>query len=158
RPGPMANIPTYARRKNGLEPITYADPRLEPILRSTQGVYIYQEQAMQIAKDLAGFSPAEADDLRKAIGQKIRSLLQSLREKLLAGCAANGVTQRVAEQLWTENERSADYSFNRAHAACYALITYRTAYLKANYPEQYMAALISSVMQTKDRVPFYVAE
>jgi DNA polymerase-3 subunit alpha len=158
RPGPMANIPTYARRKNGLEPISYTDPRLEPILRSTMGVYIYQEQAMQIAKDLAGFTPAEADDLRKAIGKKIRSLMDSLRGKFLQGCAANGVPAPVAEQLWAENERSADYSFNKAHAACYALISYRTAYLKATHPEQYMAALISSVMQTKDRVPFYVAE
>ena len=158
RPGPMANIPLYARRKNGLEPITYSDPRLEPILGSTMGVYIYQEQAMQIAKELAGFSPAEADDLRKAIGKKIRALMDSLREKFLEGCQRNGVSKSVAEALWAENERSADYSFGKAHSACYALIAYRTAYLKANYPEPYMAALISSVMSTKDRVPFYVSE
>jgi DNA polymerase-3 subunit alpha len=158
RPGPMQNLPLFARRKNGLEPVSYAEPRLEPILGSTMGVYIYQEQAMQIAKDLAGFSPAEADDLRKAIGKKIRSLMDSLREKYLAGCEANDVPRPVAEALWAECERSADYSFNKAHAACYALIAYRTAYLKANYPEPYMAALISSVMQTKDKVPFYVAE
>ena len=157
RPGPMANIPVYARRKGGQEPVTYSDPRLEPILRSTQGVYIFQEQAMQIAKDLAGFSPAEADDLRKAIGKKDRELMASLQSKFLDGCVANGVARPVAESLWGENERSADYSFNKAHAACYALIAYRTAYLKANYPEPYMAALISSVMQTKDKVPFYVS-
>jgi DNA polymerase III subunit alpha len=158
RPGPMANIPLYARRKNGLEPITYSDERLEPILGSTMGVYIYQEQAMQIAKELAGFSPAEADDLRKAIGKKIRALMDSLREKFLEGCQRNGVSKSVAEALWAENERSADYSFGKAHSACYALIAYRTAYLKANYPEPYMAALISSVMSTKDKVPFYVSE
>ena len=111
---------------------------------------------MQIAKDLAGFTPAEADDLRKAISKKVRALMASLREKFLAGCEANGVARAVAESLWEENERSADYSFNKAHAACYAMIAYRTAYLKANHPEPYMAALISSVMQTKDRVPFYV--
>ena len=156
RPGPMANIPVFAKRKNGLEPVTYLDPRLEPILSTTQGVYIYQEQAMQIAKDLAGFSPAEADDLRKAISKKVHALMASLREKFLAGCEANGVARAVAESLWDENERSADYSFNKAHAACYAMIAYRTAYLKANHPEPYMAALISSVMQTKDKVPFYV--
>ena len=90
---------------------------------------------MQIAKSLAGFSPAEADDLRKAIGKKVRALMASLREKFLEGCVANGVARAVAEPLWDENERSADYSFNKSHAACYALIAYRTAYLKANYPE-----------------------
>ena len=158
RPGPMANIPVYARRKNGLEPITYADPRLEPILRSSMGVYVYQEQLMQIAKDLAGFSPAEADDLRKAVSKKIRTLMDSLRARFEAGCAERGVALELASSLWHEAERSADYSFNRSHAACYALIAYRTAYLRATYPQAYMAALISSVMQTKDRVPFYVAE
>ncbi|MDX6598758.1 MAG: polymerase subunit alpha, partial [Gaiellales bacterium] len=122
----------------------------------TQGVYIYQEQAMQIAKDLAGFTPAEADDLRKAISKKVHALMASLREKFLAGCEANGVAHSTAVSLWEENERSADYSFNKAHAACYAMIAYRTAYLKANHPGPYMAALISSVMQTKDKVPFYV--
>ena len=156
RPGPMANIPVFAKRKNGLEPVSYLDPRLEPILSTTQGVYIYQEQAMQIAKDLAGFTPAEADDLRKAISKKVHALMASLREKFLAGCEANGVAHSTAVSLWEENERSADYSFNKAHAACYAMIAYRTAYLKANHPGPYMAALISSVMQTKDKVPFYV--
>ena len=158
RPGPMANIPVYARRKNGEEAISYTDPRLEPILGSTQGVYIYQEQAMQIAKELAGFSPAQADDLRKAIGKKDAKLMASLKDEFLAGSVQNGVERKVAEHLWQENERSADYSFNKAHAACYALIAYRTAYLKANHPAEYMAALISSVMDTKDRVPFYAQE
>ena len=158
RPGPMQNIPMYARRKNGQEETTYLHPKLEPILGSTMGITVYQEQSMQIAKDLGGFSPAEADDLRKAIGKKIRSLMASLETKFLEGCVANGISSEVARSLWDDNERSADYSFNKAHSACYALIAYRTAYLKANYPEPYMAALISSVMQTKDKVPFYVAE
>ncbi len=158
RPGPMANIPVYARRKNGHEPVRYPDPRLEPILRPTLGLYVFQEQAMQIAKSLAGFTPAEADDLRKAIGKKSAELMASLKERFLSGCAENGVPGPVAQSLWEENERSADYSFNRSHAACYALISYRTAFLKANYPAEYMAALISSVMDTKDKVPYYVAE
>ncbi len=158
RPGPMANIPTYARRKNGQEAVAYADPRLEPILEATMGVYIYQEQAMQIAKDLGGFSPAEADDLRKAIGKKDAAKMESLKGPFLEGCRANGVDEKVARDLWDENERSAEYSFNKSHAACYALISYRTAYLKANHPAEYMAALISSVMDTKDKVPFYVQE
>jgi DNA polymerase III subunit alpha len=157
RPGPMGYIPVYGRRKAGAEQVTYADPRLEPITGPTYGICIYQEQYMEIAKQLAGFSPAEADDLRKAIGKKIHSLMASLKDKFLEGCAANGVTPAVANQLWKDMEQAQDYSFNKSHAACYGLISYRTAYLRANWPAEYMAALISSVMNTKDKVPFYVA-
>jgi DNA polymerase-3 subunit alpha len=156
RPGPMGYIPGYARRKNGQEQVTYPDPRLEPITGLSYGICIYQEQYMEIAKQLAGFTPAEADDLRKAIGKKIHSLMASLKDKFLEGCAANSVTPAVANQLWKDMEQAQDYSFNKSHAACYALIAYRTAWLKAHYPKEYMAALISSVMNTKDRVPFYV--
>jgi DNA polymerase-3 subunit alpha len=111
---------------------------------------------MEIAKKVAGFSPAEADDLRKAIGKKIHSLMASLKGKFLEGCASNGVTPAIANQLWADMEQAQDYSFNKSHAACYALIAYRTAWLRANHPKEYMAALISSVMNTKDRVPLYV--
>src|ERR687891_1486749 len=111
---------------------------------------------MQSAKQIAGFTPAEAETLRKAIGKKIHELMASLREKFLEGCAANGVTPAVAQQLWKDMEQSRDYSFNKAHSACYALIAYRTAWLRANHPCEYMAALISSVMNTKDKVPYYV--
>ncbi len=156
RPGPMAYIPVYARRKAGVEPVTFLDERLRPITGPTYGICIYQEQYMEIAKRLAGFSPAEADDLRKAIGKKIHSLMASLKGKFVEGCVANGVAPHVARQLWDDMEKAQDYSFNKSHAACYALIAYRTAYLRAHYPAQYMAALISSVMNTKDRVPFYV--
>jgi DNA polymerase III subunit alpha len=156
RPGPMGYIPLYAKRKNGLEQPTYIDERLKPITETTFAICIYQEQYMEIAKQLAGFSPAEADDLRKAIGKKIHSLMASLKEQFLEGCAQNGVSHEVATQLWKDTEQSQDYSFNKSHSAGYALIAYRTAYLKANYPHQYMAALISSVMNTKDRVPLYV--
>jgi DNA polymerase III subunit alpha len=157
RPGPMGYIPVYGKRKAGGEQVTYLDPRLEPITGPTYGICIYQEQYMEIAKQLAGFTPAEADDLRKAIGKKIHSLMASLKDKFLEGCAKNGVTPAVANQLWKDMEQAQDYSFNKSHAACYALIAYRTAYLKAHNPAEYMAALISSVMSTKDRVPFYVA-
>ncbi|MGH2995546.1 MAG: DNA polymerase III subunit alpha, partial [Gaiellaceae bacterium] len=157
RPGPMAYIPVYAKRKAGLEKVSFPDPRLEPILGPTFGIILFQELAMEIAKQLAGFTPAEADDLRKAIGKKIHTLMASLKGKFLEGCAANDVTPAVANQLWKDIESAQDYSFNKSHAACYALIAYRTAYLKANYPAEYMAALISSVMNTKDKVPFYVA-
>ena len=156
RPGPMQYIPTYAARKNGREAVTYIDPRLAPITGDSYGICIYQEQYMQIAKQLAGFEPAEAETLRRAIGKKIHELMASLKGKFLDGCAANDVTPAVADQLWKDMESSQDYSFNKAHAACYALIAYRTAWLKANHPCEYMAALISSVMNTKDRVPFYV--
>jgi DNA polymerase-3 subunit alpha len=156
RPGPMQYIPVYARRKNGQEPVTYIDKRLKPILSSTFGITVFQEQAMEIAKQLAGFTPAEADDLRKAIGKKIHKLMMSLKEKFLEGCATTGTTPSVANQLWNDIEASKDYSFNKAHAACYALVAYRTAFMRAHHPREYMAALISSVMNTKDRVPFYV--
>jgi DNA polymerase-3 subunit alpha len=156
RPGPMAYIPVYAKRKSGAERVTYPDPRLEPITGSTYGICIYQEQYMEIAKGLAGFTPAEADDLRKAIGKKIHALMASLKEKFLEGSAQNDVTPAVANQLWKDMEQAQDYSFNKSHAACYALIAYQTAYLRANHPHEYMAALISSVMNTKDKVPFYV--
>ena len=157
RPGPMAYIPVYAKRKHGQEQVSFADPRLEPITGPTHGICIYQEQYMEIAKQLAGFSPAEADDLRKAIGKKIHSLMASLKDKFVQGCVANRIEPKVSEQLWKDMEQAQDYSFNKSHAACYALIAYRTAYLKANHPAEYMAALISSVMNTKDRVPFYVS-
>src|SRR5205085_2219611 len=156
RPGPMAYIPVYARRKHGQEPVTYLDERLKPLTSTSYGICIYQEQYMEIAKNLAGFSPAEADDLRKAIGKKIHALMASLKGKFLEGCAQNGVTPATANALWEDMEKAQDYSFNKSHAACYALISYRTAWLKANYPCEYMAALISSVMNTKDKVPFYV--
>jgi DNA polymerase-3 subunit alpha len=157
RPGPMQYIPSYAARKNGREQVVFPDDRLKPITADTFGICIYQEQYMEIAKHIAGFTPAEADDLRKAIGKKIHSLMASLKTKFLEGCAASGTPAGVAQQLWADMEKSQDYSFNKSHAACYALIAYRTAWLRANHPREYMAALISSVMNTKDKVPFYVA-
>src|SRR3712207_2901212 len=126
------------------------------MLESTKGVILYQEQAMQIAKSMAGFSAGKADDLRKAIGKKKADKMAELKPEFVAGCRANGVAPEVVDWLWATNEASANYSFNKSHAACYALISYRTAWLKANYPAEYMAALISSVMSTKDKVPFFV--
>jgi DNA polymerase-3 subunit alpha len=158
RPGAMDQIPTYARGKRDPESIQYADERLRPILEDTKGVILYQEQAMLISKELAGFSGARADDLRKAIGKKNREAMSRLRPEFFEGCRKTGTSESVIEMLWSTNERSADYSFNKSHAACYALISYRTAWLKANYPAEYMAALISSVMDTKDKVPFFVAQ
>jgi DNA polymerase-3 subunit alpha len=156
RPGPMGYIPNYGKRKAGQEQVTYVDKRLEPILKDTYGICVYQEQYMRIAREMAGFSITEADDLRKAIGKKIRALMNSLKDKFLEGAAEHNVTAQAAQQLWEDVEKAADYSFPKAHAACYALIAYQTAWLRQNHPCEYMAALISSVMSTKDRVPFYV--
>ena len=123
----------------------------------TYGIALYQEQLMQIARDIAGFPGPKADTLRSAIGKKKRDLMATLKEDFVAGCKASGTSSTVANQLWSLMESAADYSFNEVHAACYALIAYRTAYLKANYPAEYMAAVISSVMSTKDKVPFFVS-
>jgi DNA polymerase-3 subunit alpha len=157
RPGAMDQIPVYARGKHNPESIDYRDERLRPILEATKGVILYQEQAMRISTELAGFSGAKADDLRKAIGKKNRAAMAALKPEFVEGCRASGTAPEVIEFLWQTNEKSADYSFNKSHAACYALISYRTAWLKANFPAEYMAALISSVMSTKDKVPFFVA-
>lgn len=156
RPGPMEFISLYARNKSDPERIKYEDARLAPVLSPTYGVAVYQEQLMEISKRIGGFTPAQSDDLRKAIGKKNRAKLDELEPKFRAGAQASGTAPEIIDHLWSLMEKAGDYSFNKSHAACYALISYRTAYLKANYPVQYMAALISSVMDTKDKVPFYV--
>jgi DNA polymerase-3 subunit alpha len=156
RPGAMRYIPDYAKGKRNPGSVTYPDERLRPITEPTYGCVLYQEQLMEIAKQMASFSPAEADDLRKAIGKKKRDLMATMKDKFMAGMKASGTAAKVASDMWSLMEAAADYSFNKSHAACYALIAYRTAYLKANYPAEYMAAVISSVMNTKDKVPFFV--
>ena len=156
RPGAMAYIPAYAKGKKDPSTVRYPDPRLRAITEETHGCVIYQEQLMEIARSMAGFSGAEADDLRKAIGKKKRDLMATMKDKFMRGLEESGTAPAVAKDLWKLNEAAADYSFNKSHAACYGLISYRTAYLKANYPAEYMAAVISSVMNTKDKVPFFV--
>jgi DNA polymerase III subunit alpha len=156
RPGAMAYIPAYAKGKKDPTTVRYPDPRLRAITEETHGCVIYQEQLMEISRSMAGFSGAEADDLRKAIGKKKRELMATMKDKFMQGLAESNTAPNVAKDLWKLNEAAADYSFNKSHAACYGLISYRTAYLKANYPAEYMAAVISSVMSTKDKVPFFV--
>jgi DNA polymerase-3 subunit alpha len=156
RPGAMAYIPAYAKGKKDPSTVRYPDPRLRAITEETHGCVIYQEQLMEISRSMAGFSGAEADDLRKAIGKKKRELMATMKDKFMQGLAESNTAPEVAKDLWKLNEAAADYSFNKSHAACYGLISYRTAYLKANYPAEYMAAVISSVMNTKDKVPFFV--
>jgi DNA polymerase-3 subunit alpha len=156
RPGAMAYIPAYAKGKRDPSSVAYPDPRLRGITEETYGCVIYQEQLMAIAREMAGFSGAEADDLRKAVGKKKRDLMATMKDKFMQGLSESGTDPKVARDLWKLNEAAADYSFNKSHAACYGMISYRTAYLKANYPAEYMAAVISSVMNTKDKVPFFV--
>lgn len=158
RPGPMDLLPSYIRRKHGKEKVTYLHPKLEPILKSTYGIGVYQEQMMRIATDLAGYSLPEADTLRKAIGKKIKSLLEEQEEKLIAGLIKNGIDKKTAKAIWELFPPFARYGFNKSHAVCYAIIGYRTAYLKAHYPEEFMAALLNAEVADIDRIALLVGE
>jgi DNA polymerase-3 subunit alpha len=158
RPGPMEWIPDYIAGKQGRKKPTYLHPKLEPILSKTYGVAIYQEQVMQMARDLAGFTMAEADVLRKAVGKKIPKLLKEQKDKFIEGCVKNGIASDLAEKIFSFIEPFAGYGFNRSHAACYALIAYQTAYLKAHWPTEFMAALLTADQQNIDRVAVEIDE
>ena len=158
RPGPMEFIPTYIARKNGKEKVTYLHPGLESILKSTYGVAIYQEQVLRIANQLAGFTLSEADILRKAVGKKIKKLLDEQSEKFIKGLINNGINNITAEKIWHFIEPFARYGFNRSHAACYALIAYQTAYLKAHYPGEFMTSLLNAESFDLDRVAVLMSE
>ncbi|HVN26706.1 MAG TPA: DNA polymerase III subunit alpha [Candidatus Paceibacterota bacterium] len=158
RPGPMELIPSFIKRKHGKEKITYLHPKLEPILKNTYGVGVYQEQMMQIARSLAGYTLPEADTLRKAIGKKIKSLLDEQGEKLVGGMIKNGIPPKIAKEIWELFPPFARYGFNKSHAACYAMIGYQTAYLRANYPEEFTAALLNAEMSDIERISFLIQE
>jgi DNA polymerase-3 subunit alpha len=160
RPGPMAaNMHNdYADRKNGRKAITYLHPDLEEILADTQGLMIYQESVMRVAQKFAGYTLEEADNLRKACGKKIRALLAAEREKFVAGCVRQGYEERVGTKLFDLIEPFADYAFNKSHSYGYGYVAYQTAWLKANYPVEYLAALLTSVKDDKDRTAVYLAE
>jgi len=158
RPGPMEFIPEYIARKHGKKPITYIHPKLEPILKNTQGICIYQEQLMQIAQELAGFTLSEADVLRKAVGKKIEKLLVEQRDKFIKGCINNEISSKIAEELWQWILPFARYGFNKSHSVCYAMIAYQTAYLKTHYPEAFMAALMTSDKHNLDRIAKEIEE
>ncbi len=158
RPGPMDLIPSFIKRKRGEERITYLHPLLEPILRNTYGIGVYQEQMMRIATDLAGYTLPQADTLRKAIGKKIKALLDEQEEKLVSGMIKNGIDKKIAREIWELFPPFARYGFNKSHAACYALIAYRTAYLKAHYPEEFTASLLNSESGDVERISFLITE
>ncbi len=157
RPGPMEWIPDFISGRHGRE-MNYLHPKLKPILEKTYGVAVYQEQVMQISRELAGFTRGEADTLRKAMGKKIPELLAEQKEKFVSGCVNNGVNKNLAEKVFSFIEPFAGYGFNRSHAACYALIGYQTAYLKAHYPAEFMAALLTSDQNDTDRISVEIEE
>jgi len=158
RPGPMQFIPDYIAGKHKKKKIEYLHPKLEPILESTYGVGIYQEQLMQIARELAGFSLSEADTLRKAIGKKIKSLLDAQKEKFISGCEKNGVKKEISQKIWEWVLPFARYGFNRSHSCAYALIAYQTAFLKAHFPVEFMASLLTSEKADVERIGFLIEE
>jgi DNA polymerase-3 subunit alpha len=158
RPGPMNLIPEFIARKHGEKEIKYIHPKLKPILENTYGIAVYQEQLMRITKDLAGFTSSEADVLRKAVGKKIRKLLEQQTEKMINGMVNNGISKEVAQKIWDFIEPFAQYGFNRSHATCYALIAYQTAYLKANFIEEFITALMQADQKDLDRVNILVEE
>ncbi len=158
RPGPIEFIPEFIARKHGLKEVKYLHPKLEPILKNTYGICVYQEQLMHMARDLAGFTPSEADVLRKAVGKKIKKLLDEQKEKMIDGMINNGVEKRIAKKIWQTVEPFAQYGFNRAHSVCYATIGYWTAYLKAHFPTEFMAATLTSEQNDIERIAFLVDE
>ena len=158
RPGPMQFIPDYIERKHGRQEITYLHPKLEPILKDTYGICIYQEQLMKIAQEVCGFTLGEADVLRKAVGKKIKELLDSQEVKFVDGAVKNGVDKKIAKELWQWILPFASYGFNKSHSAAYAIIAYETAYLKAHYPVEFMASVLTSEKADVERISFLIDE
>ncbi len=158
RPGPMEYIPSFIARKHGEEEITYDLPEMEEYLKDTYGITVYQEQVMRLSQKIAGFSKGDADVLRKAMGKKIFALLQKLKPQFLDGGEKNGHPREVLEKIWKDWEAFASYAFNKSHSTCYAYIAYQTAYLKAHYPAEYMAAVLSNNMNDIKQVTFFMEE
>lgn len=158
RPGPMDQIPNYIRGKNYPDQVTYLHPILEPILRDTYGVIVYQEQVLEILQKMAGYTMGRADIVRKAIGKKKKALMEQEEPRFIQGCLQNGLSREQAQTLWELIQPFAGYSFNKAHATCYGLLAYQTAYLKAHYPSEYMAALLTTFAHNTDKVAASIAE
>ncbi|TAJ33683.1 DNA polymerase III subunit alpha [Bosea sp. (in: a-proteobacteria)] len=152
RPGPMDNIPTYCRRKLGLEDPTYLHPGMEPYLRETHGIIVYQEQVMQVAQALSGYSLGEADLLRRAMGKKIKAEMDAQRDRFVKGAIENGIKNDIASEIFDLLAKFADYGFNKSHAAAYAVVAFQTAYLKANYPVEFLAASMTLDMGNTDKL------
>jgi DNA polymerase-3 subunit alpha len=158
RPGPMQLIPSFVQRKHGREHVDYLHPKLEGVLKETYGIMVYQEQVIQAAQILAGYSLGEADLLRRAIGKKIPQEMAAQRQRFIDGCAQNGILQAKAQEIFEKIDYFSGYGFNKSHSAAYGLISYQTAYLKARYPVEYMTALLSSDMDNTDKVVNFIAD
>ncbi len=158
RPGPMDYIPDFVDRKRGLKQIEYDLPEMKEILEDTYGITVYQEQVMLLSQKVAGFSKGEADGLRKAMGKKIKSMMDSLKEQFIKGGTGNGHTIEILEKIWKDWEAFAQYAFNKSHSTCYAWIGYQTAYLKAHYPAEFMAATLSRNLDNMDEITKYMDE
>jgi DNA polymerase-3 subunit alpha len=158
RPGPMQWIQSFIDRKHGREQIKYVHPKAEDALKNTYGIMVYQEQVMQLSKDMAGFTGGQADTLRKAIGKKIKELMVKVGKEFVEGCVKNGIDKAIADELYNAMQDFAQYCFNKSHAACYGLIAYQTAYLKAHYPSEFMAALMTSEKDDLDKLAVCIQE
>ena len=158
RPGPMDNIPTFIDRKHGKQPIDYEHPKLEPILRNTYGIMVYQEQVMQIAQAIAGYSLGEADLLRRAMGKKKKEIMEAERSKFVERAIQQGVQKEIAEKIFDTMAKFAEYGFNKSHAAAYSVLAYQTAYLKAHFPHEYMAAVLSHHINDIKDITFFIEE
>jgi DNA polymerase-3 subunit alpha len=143
RPGPMDYIPQFIRRKHGKEKISFEVPAMEKYLKETYGITVYQEQVMLLSQELGGFSKGQADSLRKAMGKKKRNIMDQMKIEFIEGCHRNGYDQNTINKIWSDWESFAEYAFNKSHSTCYALIAYQTGYLKASYPAEFMAAVLS---------------
>ena len=158
RPGPMDSIPTYLQNRQDPEHTSYKTPQLEPILDVTNGVIIYQEQVMQICQQLGGFSLGKADIVRRAMAKKKHAVMEQSGQEFIAGCKQNGISEKAAKEIYDEMASFASYAFNKSHAAVYAAVAYQTAYLKCHYPVEFMAALLTSIIDNTDKVIEYIAE
>ena len=158
RPGPMEYIPNFIARKHGQEPVTYEIPDMEEYLKDTYGITVYQEQVMLLSQKLAGFTGGEADTLRKAMGKKKRDVLDKMKPKFIEGAKKNGHDPKICEKIWGDWEAFASYAFNKSHSTCYAYVSYQTAYLKAHYPAEFMAALLSRNLSDIKKISFFMDE
>ncbi|MBN1598569.1 MAG: DNA polymerase III subunit alpha [Bacteroidales bacterium] len=158
RPGPMEYIPRFIARKHGREKIEYDLPEMEEYLKDTYGITVYQEQVMLLSQKLAGFTKGMADSLRKAMGKKIKAMMDSLKEKFFEGCLKNGYLEKTMTKIWTDWEAFAQYAFNKSHSTCYAYVSYQTAYLKAHYPAEFMAAVLSRNLSDIKKITFFMEE
>jgi DNA polymerase III subunit alpha len=158
RPGPIAYIPNYIARKHGREEVVYDLPEMEEYLADTYGITVYQEQLMLLSQKLANFTKGDADVLRKAMGKKQIEVLNKMKGKFIDGCKANGLNAKICEKVWTDWEAFASYAFNKSHSTCYAFVAYQTAWLKAHYPSEYMAAVLTSCLGNIEKITFFLGE